>query len=190
MKKLRSREAKQSNLFEVTVSTWPRWNQNLTLSGFKAFVPNHKPPNLGASQESKQGVGVLAPGERKRPSSGSVFWETACEDLFPYLMDSFLFWRNDLAYHRQQFMATTKGLDTRQRTPVSGLLMLQCASVPPGKPWVETSQCGPAKEEQRYLRHRPRQCERKQRVQAILGTCLSAQDRSTVQMPWRGPFGW
>ena len=37
------------------------------------FVLNHKPPSLGAYQESKQGVGVLAPGERKRPSSGSIF---------------------------------------------------------------------------------------------------------------------
>lgn len=34
----------------------------LVLSGFKSPVLSHKPSNLGASQESKQGVGVLALG--------------------------------------------------------------------------------------------------------------------------------
>ena len=32
----------------------------LVLSGFKSLVLNHKSPKLGASQESKQGIGVLA----------------------------------------------------------------------------------------------------------------------------------
>ena len=62
MKKQRFREATRSKAtcLRSCDQHMASLELELVLSGFKSLVLNHKLPNLGASQESKQGIGVLA----------------------------------------------------------------------------------------------------------------------------------